>query len=183
VGNVESEHSFEYLPERTPDERCDGRCLCVDLHLRDKFVEREKNQKRQCERDEVLEKEVIDKRNRIGVDIVGNVRAFLDDPLDGCPHSGDGQRDQHDGPDDEQQDVFHEPPVEEGLLLVRSENAVYGFDHVRKQKAGCDERPCKAEPPEIGDIPGEILEPFEKGRVKPSKEFVSENIQTPESNF
>ena len=130
VGHIKSEQPFEDLPEESADKGRNDRSFCVDFDLRNEFVEREKEQKCQSERDEVLEKKIVDQGHGLRIDVVGNKRAFLDDPVDGCPDSGDGQRDQHDDPYDKQQDVFHKPAVEEGFLLVCSEDGVYGIDQV-----------------------------------------------------
>jgi hypothetical protein len=183
MGHVESEQSFEDLPEQGTDKGGHESGFCVNLHLGNKLIEREKKEERQDERYEVLEKKIVDERHGFWIDVVGNERAFLDDPVDSCPDRGDRERDQQDDPYDKQKDVFHDPAVEKGLLLVGFEDTVYGCDHVREQKAGRDERPCQAEPSKIGDVLGEVLESIKKGGIELGEELIVENIQAAEGDL
>jgi hypothetical protein len=68
-------------------------------------------------------------------------------------------------------------------LVVGSEYEVYGIDEVRKQKAPCNQGSDQSEEAKVRDISGDILDPVEKIRIELGKEFIREDIETPEYEF
>ena len=68
-------------------------------------------------------------------------------------------------------------------MKICLEYEVDGVNQVRKHKTGCDERPCQAEPPEIGNLVGEVLEPFKKGWMITGEEFVGKDVEASDSDL
>jgi len=136
MSHVKGKDSLENLPEQRRDPGRNQSCPRVDLDLGDELVKHEEDHKGQGDRDEVLDEEVIDESDKIILDILGDEAVCLDGPVDAGPDKGDEQRDEHDDPDGEHDQIFHEPVVKERLLVVGLEDEVNGVDQVGKEKAG-----------------------------------------------
>jgi len=181
--HIKSEDPFESFEEKGAESGCDNSGSSMDFYLWDKFIQRKKDEKSQCEGNKILNKEIVYKRDEFRIDIIGDKGTFLYRSLDGCPGGCDEERDQHENSDGEHNDVFHDTVVEEGFLVVCLEDEIYGVDQVRKQKASGDKRPSKPEPPQVGDILGEIPDLLDKVGVELSEKFFREDVKTLRGNF
>jgi hypothetical protein len=94
-----------------------------------------------------------------------------------------GEGDQHEDAYHEHDEVFHQPAVEEGFLVVGPEDVVYGVDEVGEHEAGGDEGPAQAEPAQVGHIPGDDLDPFEEQRIHPGEEFVGQDVEAADGDL
>jgi len=147
------------------------------FNLRDKFIKRKQNKKSQSERNKILEKKVIGKRNNLRIYVLCDHGAFSYRGLHACPDEFHKERDQHDDSDDEHDEILHETVVKKGFLVVSFKNEVNGIDQFGKEKTCCNKRPDEPEPAQIGDITRKIFDSGEKIRVELSEKFIRENVE------
>ena len=172
MGDVKGEDPFEHLPEKRGDQSGENSGFGVDFDFGYEFVDGEKNQERQGEGQQILQKKVVDEGYEIGIYMIGDEGAFCKRPVEGCPDGGDEERGQEDDADDEHDEIFHQTVVEEGFLIVGFENEIDGVDQVGKQKTGADEGTDQAEPSQIGEMKGDILHLLKKCGIESDKKFI-----------
>ena len=157
MDDVERENPLEDLVEQGRDRGRQGRRPGMDLFLGNELKEDEEDEEGQEIGDQVLNEEIIEEPNDLGIEVGGHDVAFLNGPAEGRPDGRDGQGKQHDGPGDEHDQVFHQAIIEERPVIAGLEDQVDGRDQVREQKARGDEGPDEPENPQVGDAPGQRL--------------------------
>ena len=80
----------------------------MDFDLRNEFIQHEEDKKCQSNGDEILDEEVVDQSKKIGIDVLFDNAALPDGPVNARPHEGDEDRNQHDYPYGEHDEVLHE---------------------------------------------------------------------------
>jgi hypothetical protein len=152
MGYIKRKDSFENLPEECSDESGNDGAFCVNLNFGNEFIQGKKDEKRQGKRKKILEKKVIYEGDRFGINMVGDIGAFLDGPVDGRPNGCDRQGDQHDNSDEEHDHVFHHTIVKKRFLKVGFEYKINGIDEPGKQKTRGNEGSDESEQSQVCDI-------------------------------
>lgn len=140
MGHIKGKKSFEDFPEKGAYHSRYKCCLCMDLDLGDKFIQGEENKESQGKRNKVLNQKIINKRDNFGINVISHDCACFYRPMYHCPDSSYRKRNQHDDPDDEHNQVFHDAIVKKGFLVCGLEYKIYRIYQVGKKETRCDER-------------------------------------------
>ena len=106
----------------------------MDFDLRNEFIQHEEDKKCQSNGNEILDKEVVEEIDDLGIDVLFDKAALPDGSMNARPHEGDEDRYQHDDSYGEHDEVLHEAVVEEGFLVLGFEDEINRVDQVGKEE-------------------------------------------------